>query len=126
MGTISTLGLEKVPRSVITLKKHSGKTPTFSFTYYKIEKNLKAYFEPQHSETLLELKKYIRVLKAIYSKNWLFMTDFIKTKQLHSCNPQIMTHFIYLKILFIYSWETYIEREAETQAEGEAGSIQGT
>ena len=29
------------------------------------------------------------------------------------------------KILFIYSWETQREIEAETQAEGEAGSLQG-
>ena len=27
--------------------------------------------------------------------------------------------------LFIYSWETHTHREAETQAEGEAGSLQG-
>ena len=40
---------------------------------------------------------------------------------------------IFLKILFIYAWETHREREsvrarereAETQAEGEAGSMQG-
>ena len=31
--------------------------------------------------------------------------------------------FFFFKILFIYSWETH--REAETQAEGEAGSMQG-
>ena len=35
--------------------------------------------------------------------------------------------FFFLKILFIYSWEAHRERarEAETQAEGEAGSMQG-
>ena len=32
-------------------------------------------------------------------------------------------HFIIFKILFIYSWET--QKEAETQAEGEAGSLGG-
>ena len=32
-------------------------------------------------------------------------------------------YFFFFKILFIYSWET--QREAETQAEGEAGSMQG-
>ena len=31
----------------------------------------------------------------------------------------------FFKILFIYSGETQREREAETQAEGEAGSMQG-
>ena len=31
----------------------------------------------------------------------------------------------YKNILFIYSQETERERKAETQAEGEAGSIQG-
>ena len=30
---------------------------------------------------------------------------------------------IFLKILFIYLWET--QKEAETQADGEAGSMQG-
>ena len=34
--------------------------------------------------------------------------------------------FLFFKILFIYSWETYREREAETQTEGEAGSKQGS
>ena len=33
--------------------------------------------------------------------------------------------FFILKILSIYSWETQRERDAETQAEGEAGSTQG-
>ena len=35
--------------------------------------------------------------------------------------------FFFFKILFIYSWQTHRvgEREAETQAEGEAGSMQG-
>ena len=33
--------------------------------------------------------------------------------------------FYFFKILFVYSQETQREREAETQAEGEAGSIQG-
>ena len=35
-------------------------------------------------------------------------------------------HFFFFKILFIYSWEytERREREAETQAEGEAGSMQ--
>ena len=32
---------------------------------------------------------------------------------------------VFLKILFIYSWDILREREAETQAEGEAGSSQG-
>lgn len=38
----------------------------------------------------------------------------------------ILAHvFIYFfTILFIYSWETLREREAETRAEGEAGSMQ--
>ena len=31
----------------------------------------------------------------------------------------------FFKILFIYSWETQRKKEAETQAEGEAGSMQG-
>ena len=31
----------------------------------------------------------------------------------------------FLKIILIYSWETHREREAETQAEGETGSVQG-
>ena len=34
---------------------------------------------------------------------------------------QIFTYFFFLKILFIYERH----REAETQAEGEAGSMQG-
>ena len=33
--------------------------------------------------------------------------------------------FFFLKILFIYAWETQREREAEMQAEAEAGSLQG-
>ena len=33
--------------------------------------------------------------------------------------------FFFLKILFMYSRVTQTEREAETQAEGEAGSING-
>ena len=32
---------------------------------------------------------------------------------------------IFKNILFVYSWETQREREAEIQAEGEAGSMQG-
>ena len=37
-----------------------------------------------------------------------------------------MSYSFFFKILFIYSWETQIEREREalTQAEGEAGSTQ--
>ena len=33
--------------------------------------------------------------------------------------------FYFLKILSTYSWETQREKEAETQVEGEAGSMQG-
>ena len=33
--------------------------------------------------------------------------------------------FFFKKILFIYSWAAHREKEAETQAEGEAGSMQG-
>ena len=33
--------------------------------------------------------------------------------------------FFFFLILFIYSWETHRERGRETQAEGEAGSMQG-
>ena len=36
-----------------------------------------------------------------------------------------MTLIFFFKILFIYSWETQKEREAETQAEGDTGSMQG-
>ena len=36
------------------------------------------------------------------------------------------TFFFLKKILFIYSWETQSRREAETQAEREVGSMQGT
>ena len=32
--------------------------------------------------------------------------------------------FLFLKILFIYSWETHRDRKAERQGEGEAGSTQ--
>ena len=35
----------------------------------------------------------------------------------------LLFYFLFFKILFIYSWET--QREEETQAEGEAGSMQG-
>ena len=38
---------------------------------------------------------------------------------------QYVSFFFFLKILFIYSWETQRERGAETLAEGEAGSMQG-
>ena len=34
-------------------------------------------------------------------------------------------HFIFFKILFLYSLGTHREREAETQAEGGADSMQG-
>ena len=44
-----------------------------------------------------------------------------------SYNEYIFFNFlkrlVFLKILFIYSWQT--EKEAETQAEGEEGSMQG-
>ena len=39
-------------------------------------------------------------------------------------HPSALT-YIFFKILFIYSWETHRERGAETQAEGEAGPLQG-
>ena len=46
------------------------------------------------------------------------------------CNEDIVLYFytwenslFFKKILFTYSWETH--REAETQAEGETGSLQG-
>ena len=38
-------------------------------------------------------------------------------------HPGIPIFLFFIKILFIYSWET--QRGAETQAEGEAGSMQG-
>ena len=34
-------------------------------------------------------------------------------------------YFLFFKILTIHSWETQRQREVETQAEGEAGSMQG-
>ena len=37
---------------------------------------------------------------------------------------QVKTDVEFFKILFIYSWET--QKEVETQAEGEAASLQGT
>ena len=36
----------------------------------------------------------------------------------------ILPSYFFLKILFIHSWETHSEREAETQAEVEAGPMQ--
>ena len=45
---------------------------------------------------------------------WKFLSPFLSRKL-----------FIF-KILSIYSWETQREREAETQAEGEAGSMLGS
>lgn len=69
MGTISTLRLEKVPRSVRTIKKHSGQSPSLSCAYYKIERNLEADCNPQHSETLLAfLKNILEVLKPFTVK----------------------------------------------------------
>ena len=41
------------------------------------------------------------------------------------CLPTSWIFFFFLKILFIYSWEIHTQREAEAQAEGEAGSMQG-
>ena len=43
------------------------------------------------------------------------------------CATQGSLPLLFLKefLKFIYSWETQREREAETQAEGEAGSMQG-
>ena len=43
--------------------------------------------------------------------------------QLYARNDFGYVLFLFFKILYIYSWET--QREAETYAEGEAGSMQG-
>ena len=46
------------------------------------------------------------------------------TETSRPCPLEFLMHCLF-KILFIYSWETQREWEAETQAEGEAGSMQG-
>ena len=59
-------------------------------------------------------------------KSYLYYTD-QKTEVLLLCKALVLKQgsmrFFFFKILITYSGET--QREAETQAEGEAGSMQG-
>lgn len=91
-GTISTLRLERCQGQWGQSRNTQG---SLQLHLLQNRKKSRSIFQPQHSETLLAFKKkYHRGLKTIYNRNWLFMTDVVKTKQLQSCNLQIVNHFI--------------------------------